>query len=117
MSKKLLRVRRGQKTKHVIKKNAVPSIIVSRTINHIYAQVKILDSKGAITIASASTLDKEIRSKQLNKTDKANLVGKLLAQRAIEKGYKQLAFDRNGFHYHGRVKALASGAREAGLEF
>jgi large subunit ribosomal protein L18 len=118
MTKKLLRLRRAQKTKHIIKKNASPSIIVSRTLNHIYAQLKIADARGDITVACASTLDKEIMSKKVNKTEKAKLVGQLLAKRAIERGYTdKLAFDRNGFHYHGRVKALAAGAREAGLEF
>jgi large subunit ribosomal protein L18 len=117
MSKNTLRVRRAQRTKHTIKKSSVPAIIVSRTINHIYAQVKIRNERGDITVACASTLEKDIKSQQVNKTEKAKLVGALLASRAIEKGYKQLAFDRNGFRYHGRVKALAGAAREAGLDF
>jgi large subunit ribosomal protein L18 len=86
-------------------------------LDHIYAQV-IDDSKGH-TLVSASTVDPEVR-KQLGglaKTDQARVVGKVLAERALDQGVKQVVFDRGGYRYHGRVKALADAAREGGLEF
>jgi len=86
-------------------------------LNHIYAQV-INDSKGH-TLASASTLDPEIKSETVGKakTGKAELVGSLVAKRALSKGISQVVFDRGGYKYHGRVKALAEAARQAGLKF
>jgi large subunit ribosomal protein L18 len=94
-----------------------PRLSVFRSLNHIYAQV-IDDSRGH-TVVCASTLDAEINgdSKRKSKTGRAELVGALLAKRAIEKGIKQVSFDRGGFKYHGRVKALAEAARKGGLEF
>jgi large subunit ribosomal protein L18 len=82
-----------------------------------YAQVTTSD--GSKTVAYASTLDKELRKalKQTGNVDAAKEVGKLIAQRALEAGIRQVAFDRSGFTYHGRVKALAEAAREMGLEF
>jgi large subunit ribosomal protein L18 len=91
-----------------------PRLAVFRSLGHIYAQV-IDDSKGA-TLAAASDLEKEFKSKG-NKTAAATAVGELIGKRAVEKGLKQVVFDRGGFQYHGRVKALADGARKAGLEF
>jgi large subunit ribosomal protein L18 len=91
---------------------------VFRSAKHIIAQI-INDNEG-ITLVSASTHDKEIIGQikpEMKKVDKSKLVGNLLAKRASEKNIKKVAFDRNGFLYHGRVKALADAAREAGLEF
>lgn len=93
-----------------------PRLSVYRSLNHIYAQI-IDDTKGS-TIVSASTLDKELgRGKQKGKTETSKKVGDLIARRAIDKGIKKVVFDRSGYLYHGRIKALADGAREAGLEF
>ena len=90
---------------------------VFRSSKHIYAQV-IDDIKG-VTLAAASSVEKDMRGslKTGANVDAAKAVGKLVAQRAIEKGIKQVVFDRNGFLYHGRVRAVAEGAREGGLEF
>ncbi len=94
-----------------------PRLCVFRSLNHIYAQV-IDDSQGH-TLASASTLDPEIKDKAESKakTAKAELVGSLVARRAIDKGISQVVFDRGGYKYHGRVKAVAEAARQAGLKF
>jgi len=90
-------------------------LTVFRSSKHIYAQV-IDDLKGA-TLAAASSLEKDMRSKTGANVDAANAVGKLVAQRAIEKGVKSVVFDRGGYLYHGRIKALADAAREGGLQF
>ena len=94
-----------------------PRLAVFRSNKHIYAQI-IDDVKGH-TLVAASTLDKELRER-LQKTwnkEAAREVGKLIGKRALEKGIKKVVFDRGGFKYHGRIKELADGAREAGLEF
>jgi len=91
-----------------------PRLAVYRSTNHIYAQV-IDDSRGH-TLAAASDRDKGVDGKG-TKTDSAKAVGKLIAQRAKEQGVEQVVFDRGGFRYHGRIKALADSAREAGLGF
>lgn len=94
-----------------------PRLNVFRSLNHIYAQV-IDDNKGH-TIVTASTLEPEIKG-QLegkSKSEQAKVVGTMVARKAVDKGIKQVVFDRGGFKYHGRVKALAEAAREAGLEF
>lgn len=94
-----------------------PRLAVFKSERHIYAQI-IDDTKGH-TLVAASTLDKELRGK-LSKTynvEAAKEVGKLIAQRALSLGIKKVVFDRGGFKYHGRIKALADAAREAGLEF
>ena len=88
---------------------------VHRSSKHIYAQV-IDDLKGA-TVAAASSLEKDMRGKTGANVDAAKAVGKLVAQRAIEKGVKSVVFDRGGYLYHGRIKALADAAREGGLQF
>ena len=88
---------------------------VFRSSKHIYAQV-IDDLKGS-TVAAASSLEKDMRSKTGANVDAAKAVGKLVAQRAIEKGVKSVVFDRGGYLYHGRIKALADAAREGGLQF
>jgi len=83
----------------------------------VYAQ--LIDDESGKTLASASTLETEIKPKLagLNKTEQAKLIGEAIARRAAEKGVKQVVFDRGGYRYHGRVRALAEAAREAGLEF
>jgi len=90
---------------------------VFRSLSGIYAQV-IDDGQGQ-TLIAASTLDEDIRARSegLSKTEQAKLVGKLIGERAIGKGVKEVVFDRGGYRYHGRVKALADAAREAGLVF
>ena len=94
-----------------------PRLSVFRSARHMYAQV-VVDSTGKSLVA-ASTLEKAARDHGpfKSKADAATFVGKLVAERAMEKGVKKVVFDRNGFLYHGRVRALATGAREQGLEF
>jgi large subunit ribosomal protein L18 len=94
-----------------------PRLCVFRSLNHIHAQL-IDDSRGQ-TLVSMSTLDYQMRGKTNGgmKTNKAETVGTLLAEKALNKGIKQVVFDRGGYKYHGRVKALAEAARKAGLEF
>ena len=91
-----------------------PRLSVFRSGKHIYAQ--LIDDRQAATIASASTAEKEGKAKGYN-VDAAGMVGKKIAERALAKGIKQVVFDRGGYIYHGRVKALADAAREGGLEF
>ncbi len=94
-----------------------PRLCVFRSVKHIYAQV-IDDSRGH-TITAASSMEKTVREnpESKNKVTTANMVGKIIGRRAMEKGVERVVFDRNGFLYHGRVKAVSEGAREAGLEF
>ena len=94
-----------------------PRLAVFRSLQHVYAQV-IDDSRGT-TLAAASTLDPDVRSQlaDKNKSAEAQLVGQLIAKRAKERGIETVVFDRGGYQYHGRVKALADAARAAGLSF
>jgi len=94
-----------------------PRLNVYRSNSHIYAQ--IIDDTNGHTLISASTLDKELKEKLSSTGNKeaARLVGELIGKRALEKGIEQVVFDRGGYKYHGRVKELAEGAREAGLKF
>jgi large subunit ribosomal protein L18 len=93
-----------------------PRLNVFRSLQHIYAQV--IDDATGTTLAAASTNEAETRSgANGSKTDRARAVGKTIAERAKEKGVSAVVFDRGGYMYHGRIKALADGAREAGLEF
>jgi large subunit ribosomal protein L18 len=94
-----------------------PRLCVFRSLNHIYAQV--IDDVQGNTLVTASTLDAEVKtgSDGKKKTGQAELVGLLLAKRAVDKGISQVAFDRGGFKYQGRVKALADAARKGGLKF
>jgi large subunit ribosomal protein L18 len=94
-----------------------PRLNVFRSLQHIYAQV--IDDDQGNTLVAASTLDPELREQidGMNKSQQAARVGKLVAQRAVAQGLKLVVFDRGGYPYHGRVKALADGAREGGLEF
>jgi large subunit ribosomal protein L18 len=113
-----MRIRRHQRLrKNLAGTNERPRLSVYRSLNQIYAQV-IDDSVGR-TLISASTLDGEIKAKikGMNKTDQAKAVGKSIAERTLAFGIKQVIFDRGGYKYHGRVKAIAEAAREAGLEF
>ena len=90
-------------------------LCVYRSSQHMYAQV--ISADGAKVLASASTLDKELRGAATGNVEAAKKVGQLVAERAKAAGVTQVAFDRSGFKYHGRVKALADAAREGGLEF
>lgn len=94
-----------------------PRLCVFRSLAGIYAQV--IDDVAGNTLVSASTIDADLRDqvKDLNQAEKAHLVGKTLAERALGKGIQQVSFDRGGYRYMGRVKALAEGAREGGLKF
>jgi len=110
------------KRKRRIRKNILgtaerPRLTVFRSARHIYAQV--VDDIDGRTLVAASTTEKDVRANSTfeNKVAAANHVGKLVAERAIEKGIKSVVFDRNGFLYHGRIKAVSDGAREAGLVF
>jgi large subunit ribosomal protein L18 len=95
--------------------SARPRLNVFRSNKHIYAQV-IDDTKG-VTLVSASTLDKELSLESSSNVDAAKAVGELVAKRAVEKGITTIVFDRGGYLYHGRIKALADAARENGLQF
>ena len=110
-------IRRTKSVRRKIKRTAYgrPRLSVFRSSKHIYAQV-IDDVKGA-TVAAASSLEKDMRAKSGANVEAAKAVGKLVAQRAVEKGVKDVVFDRGGFRYHGRIKAVADAAREGGLKF
>ncbi|HLB42300.1 MAG TPA: 50S ribosomal protein L18 [Gammaproteobacteria bacterium] len=115
MNKRLARLRRAKRTRMRIRVLGVKRLNVHKTPQHIYAQ--ITSSDGAQTFVTASTLDKELRKKlkSTSNVEAAEKVGQLLAKRALEAGVKAVAFDRSGFAYHGRVKALAEAVRETGL--
>lgn len=103
--------------KHISGTSDRPRLNVFRSVNEIYAQV--IDDKNGVTITSASSIDKELRGKLAgkNKTEQANEVGKAIAERAKARGIAEVVFDRGGYQFMGRVKALAEGARSGGLEF
>jgi large subunit ribosomal protein L18 len=117
IDKKDARLRRARQTRLKIAQLRAMRLTVHRSNSHIYAQV--IDASGGRVIASASTLEPEVRAGLSNggNTKAAALVGKRIAEKAREKGVESVAFDRAGFKYHGRVKALADAAREAGLKF
>ena len=117
MDKKTNRLRRAKRTRAKIRELAVPRLTVHRTPRHIYAQV--IDADGSRVLASASTVGKDLRAglKNGGNVDAATSVGKSIAEKAVAAGVSQVAFDRAGFKYHGRVKALADAARENGLKF
>jgi large subunit ribosomal protein L18 len=117
IDKKKSRVRRARQTRIRIAEQRAVRLTVHRSNLHIYAQV--IDPSGAKVIASASSLDKELRAQLANggNVKAAAVVGKRIAEKAREKGVESVAFDRSGYRYHGRVKALAEAAREAGLKF
>jgi len=117
MTKQLSRLRRAKRTRMKIRDLEITRLTVYKTPRHIYAQVTTPD--GAKTVVCASTLDKDLRKslKTTGNVDAAKEVGKLIATRALEAGITAVAFDRAGFAYHGRIKALAEAAREVGLQF
>ena len=116
MDKKASRLRRATRTRKKLQELGATRLVINRTPRHTYAQVITADAQ---VVASASTLEKEVRAQVSNGGNKeaAQLIGKLVAERAIEKGITKISFDRSGFQYHGRVAALAEAAREAGLQF
>ena len=114
-SKKQARIRRSRRSRAKIRELGVNRLSVNRTPRHIYAQ--IIAANGDKVLVSASTLDKSLRSGSTGNVDAAKAVGQLIAERAKAAGISEVAFDRSGFKYHGRVKALADAAREGGLEF
>ncbi|MDG2411516.1 MAG: 50S ribosomal protein L18 [Halioglobus sp.] len=109
------RLRRARRARAKMRGLGVNRLSVHRTPRHIYAQV--IAPAGDKVLASASTLDSELRKGSTGNITAAAEVGKLVAKRAKEAGVEQVAFDRSGYKYHGRVKALADAARESGLEF
>ncbi|AGI22453.1 50S ribosomal protein L18 [Pseudomonas sp. MT3] len=113
--KKETRLRRARKARLKMRELEAVRLCVYRSSQHIYAQVIAAD--GGKVLASASTLDKELREAATGNIDAAKKVGQLVAERAKAAGVTQVAFDRSGFKYHGRIKALADAAREGGLEF
>lgn len=117
MSKKTSRIRRATKTRAHIRELGVPRLTVHRTSQHIYAQV--IDQTGGRVLASASTQSKDLRGnvKHGGNAEAAAIVGAAIAEKAKAAGVDKVAFDRAGFKFHGRVKALADAARENGLQF
>lgn len=116
-SKKATRIRRAKSTRLKIRELGANRLCIHRTPRHIYAQV--ISADGAKVLASASTLDADVKSsvKTTGNVEAATAVGKLIAEKSKAAGVSSVAFDRSGFKYHGRVKALADAAREGGLEF
>lgn len=114
-AKKESRIRRSRRSRFKMRELGVTRLSIHRTPRHIYAQV--IDATGGTVLASASTLDEALRSGTTGNIEAAGKVGALIAERAKAAGVTQVAFDRSGFKFHGRVKALADAAREAGLEF
>ena len=117
MEKKTARLRRAKSTRMHIRKLAVPRLTVHRSGQHIYAQV--IAPEGDKVLAAASTAEKDLRAQVKHGANRkaAELVGSRIAAKAKEKGIEQVAFDRAGYRYHGRVKALADAARAGGLKF
>lgn len=118
MDKKSSRLRRSRKSRAKMKELLVPRLTVHRTSSHIYAQV--ISPENASVVAAASTTDKDVVGQidgHKGNIAAATVVGKTIAERAKAAGIEKVAFDRSGFKYHGRVKALADAARENGLEF
>lgn len=117
-TKKQMRLKRARRFRARNRVLNIPRLSVHRTTRHIYAQVLKWEAGISTVLASASTLDKQLRSTLSgNKTEQAKLVGQLVAERAQTKGVAEVAFDRSGFKYHGRIQALADAARAAGLVF
>jgi len=116
-SKAIRKIRHRRVRQKVTGTISRPRLCVFRSLNHVHAQ--LIDDSRNQTLVSMSTLDSQMRGKTngMVKTKKAEVVGTLLAEKALNKGIKQVVFDRGGYKYHGRVKALAEAARKAGLEF
>ena len=123
IDKNTVRQKRHARVRKTITGTAeTPRMNVYRSLNHIYVQViddRAGDAKGGVTLAAASTMEKAVKKKVagLSKTDAAKVVGGVAAERAMAKGIESVVFDRGGYLYTGRVKAVADGAREAGLKF
>jgi large subunit ribosomal protein L18 len=117
MDKKTSRIRRSRKTRAKIRQLGVDRLCIYRTPQHTYAQV--ISAEGGKVVAAASTLNKDVAEglKHTGNVEAAVAVGKAIAQKAQDAGIETVAFDRSGYKYHGRVKALADAAREAGLKF
>lgn len=117
MDKKAARLRRAAKSRAMIRNAGIERLTVYRTPRHMYAQVT--SSDGANVLACCSTLEKSVKTKltSTSNIDAAGTIGRLVAERALAAGVTKVAFDRSGFKYHGRVKALAEAARSAGLQF
>ncbi|WP_331345926.1 50S ribosomal protein L18 [Cellvibrio sp. UBA7661] len=113
--KKQTRLRRARRARAKIRELGAARLTIHRSPRHIYAQ--LISGDGSRVLASASTLDKDLRSGKTGNAEAAKAVGSLIAERAKAAGVTQVAFDRSGFKYHGRIKALADAAREGGLEF
>jgi len=116
--RKALRLKRKKRIRKKLSGTADrPRMSVFRSAKHIYSQ--IIDDTNGTTLVTASTIEKEVIENQKfeNKTAAATYIGQLIAERATEKGIKSVVFDRNGFLYHGRIKAVSDGARKAGLDF
>lgn len=117
-SRAVRRARRHRRVRTRVRGRAeAPRLNVFRSLNHIYAQ--LIDDQRGVTLASASTIDRELSAEVTGKkkTEQARVIGAIIAARAAAKGIKRAVFDRGGYKYHGRVKALAEAAREGGLEF
>lgn len=114
-AKKQSRIRRARRSRVKIRELRATRLCVNRTPRHIYAQ--IIAPTGDKIVVSASTVEKDLRDGKTGNIEAAAKVGKLIAERAKEAGITGVAFDRSGHKYHGRIKALADAAREAGLEF
>ena len=117
-SRSVVRVNKHRKIRNRLSGTAAcPRLAVFRSNNHMYAQ--IIDDTVGNTLVSASTLQKDVKAnlEKTNNVDAAAYLGKVIAEKALEKGIKDVVFDRGGFIYHGKVQALADAAREAGLEF
>jgi len=116
MEKKIARLRRAARARFKMREAGTNRLCVNRTSQHIYAQV--ISGDGSKVLAQASTLDQSLRADATSNSDAAAKVGTLISERVKEAGVEEsVAFDRSGFKYHGRVKALAEAAREAGLQF
>lgn len=114
-TKKQSRIRRARRSRLKMRELGATRLCVTRTPRHIYAQV--ISADGGKVLAAASTVEKDLRTAAGGNVAAAEKVGSLIAQRAQEAGVTEVAFDRSGYQYHGRVKALADAAREGGLKF
>lgn len=115
MSKEIARNRRAKKQRAILQKRGLLRVTVLKSNNHISAQ--LVDSSNGNVLTTVSTLQKSLKVKSGGNVDAAKTIGSVLAKKSIELGHKKVTFDRSGYRYHGRVKALAEGAREGGLEF
>ena len=116
ISKQKRRIKIKKRIRSVVRGTSEsPRLTVFRSNKEIYAS--LIDDHKGVTICAASSLEKTVSSKKVTKVEKANLVGSLIAERAVSAGVQNCAFDRNGYLYHGRVKSLADGARQGGLNF